>query len=109
MSKYQFILSIQLFSNMDLGTLIYKVDSKVKISEYIASLGERPLRKKYPYTFTLYSIDYFMKYFGIRNIIRYFYLYKSKKLLLLQHNELLSKNQYWLRICLLGLFNYKST
>ena len=45
MSKYQFILSIQLFSNMDLDTLIYKVDSKVKISEYIATLGERLLRK----------------------------------------------------------------
>lgn len=80
MSKYQYIPDIKLFANMDLGATIYKVDMKGRILDYLAVLGERLLRKKNPYTFPLHSIDYRMKYFGIRNIIRYFYIYKSKKL-----------------------------
>lgn len=69
MSKYQYILGIQSFANMDSGASIVKSDRNGDILEYVAISEERLLRKKHPYTFPLHSIDYCMKYFGIKDIM----------------------------------------
>ncbi len=69
MSKYKYILGIQSFANMDSGASIVRADKKGNILDYVAISEERILRKKHPYTFPLHSVDYCMKYFGIKNIM----------------------------------------
>ena len=68
MSKYKYILSIQSFANMDSGASIVKADLEGNLLDYVAISEERLLRKKHPYTFPLHSVDYCMKYFGIKNL-----------------------------------------
>ena len=69
MPKYQYILGIQSFANMDSGASIVKADRNGEVLDYVAISEERLVRKKHPYTFPLHSIDYCMKYFGIKDIM----------------------------------------
>tara|TARA_E500000178_G_scaffold938_2_gene1051 strand:- start:12477 stop:14642 length:2166 start_codon:yes stop_codon:yes gene_type:complete len=53
---------------MDSGASIVRADEGGNLLDYVAISEERLLRKKHPYTFPLHSVDYCMKYFGIKNI-----------------------------------------
>ena len=66
--KNNYLLGIQSFATMDTGACILKFDNKGKILDYIAISEERLLRKKYPYTFPILSIQYCLDYFRIRNL-----------------------------------------
>ena len=60
------ILGIQSYANHDAGASIIQFDEKS--NEYIAISEERLSRKKYEYEFPLLSIDYCLKYFGIKKL-----------------------------------------
>ncbi len=68
MKKLKYILGIQNFANIDSGASIIKCSNDGKILDYIAISEERLIRKKYPYTFPFYSIDYCMNYFKIKKL-----------------------------------------
>ena len=66
--KYKYILGVQSFANMDSGASIVKCNSNGDQLQYVAISEERLIRKKHPYTFPLHSIDYCMRYFGIKDL-----------------------------------------
>ena len=66
--KINYILGIQSFATMDSGACILKFDNSGQILDYVAISEERLLRKKYPYTFPILSIQYCMDYFKIKNL-----------------------------------------
>ena len=68
MKKYRYILGVQCFANMDSGASIIKCSTNGDLLDYVAISEERLTRKKHPYTFPLYSIDYCMRYFTIKDI-----------------------------------------
>ena len=68
MKKIKYILGIQCFSNMDSGAAILKCSTDGDFLDYVAISEERLIRKKFPYTFPLFSIDYCMKYFNLNDI-----------------------------------------
>ena len=68
MKKIKYILGIQCFSNMDSGAAILKCSTDGDFLDYVAISEERLIRKKFPYTFPLFSIDYCMKYFNLKNL-----------------------------------------
>ena len=66
----KYILGIQSFASHDSGASIVKLDTKDNSIEYVCISEERLIRKKYPYTFPIHSINYCMEYFNIKNINR---------------------------------------
>ncbi len=64
----KYILGIQSYANHDSGASIVKLNTKNNSISYVCISEERLIRKKYPYTFPIYSIGYCMEYFGIKNI-----------------------------------------
>ena len=68
MKKFKYILGVQNFANMDSGASIVKFSTDGNVLDYVAISEERLIRKKYPYTFPMFSIDYCMKYFGLNNL-----------------------------------------
>ena len=66
----KYILGIQSFASHDSGASIVRVDTKDNSIKYVCISEERLIRKKYPYTFPLHSINYCMEYFKIKNINR---------------------------------------
>jgi carbamoyltransferase len=68
MKKFKYILGIQNFANMDSGASIIKFSTDGKFLDYVAISEERLIRKKFPYTFPVFSIDYCLKYFGLENL-----------------------------------------
>ena len=66
MKNYYYLLGIQSYANHDSGASIIKVSKNLKKIDYVAISEERLLRKKYPYTFPLHSINYCMEFFGIK-------------------------------------------
>ena len=68
MKEFKYILGIQNFANIDSGASIVKFSSDGTLLDYVAISEERLIRKKYPYTFPMFSLDYCMKYFGLKNL-----------------------------------------
>jgi len=68
MKKFKYILGVQNFANMDSGASIIKFSVDGSILDFVAISEERLIRKKYPYTFPMFSIDYCLKYFGLNNL-----------------------------------------
>ena len=68
MQNFKYILGIQNFANMDSGASIIKFSTDGKFLDYVAISEERLIRKKFPYTFPVFSIDYCLKYFGLKNL-----------------------------------------
>lgn len=66
----KYILGIQSFASHDTGASIVRVDTKDNSIKYVCISEERLIRKKYPYTFPLHSINYCMEHFKIKNINR---------------------------------------
>ena len=66
----KYILGIQSFASHDSGASIVKLDTKDNSMKYVCISEERLIRKKYPYTFPIHSINYCMEYFKIKNINR---------------------------------------
>ena len=64
----KYILGIQSFASHDSGASIVKIDTKDNSIKYVCISEERLIRKKYPYTFPIHSINYCMEYFKIKNI-----------------------------------------
>jgi len=68
MKKFKYILGVQNFANPDSGASIIKFSTDGKLLDYVAISEERIIRKKYPYTFPMFSIDYCLKYFNLKNL-----------------------------------------
>ena len=68
--KYSYILGIQCFATMDSGACIIRANNITKEYDYVAISEKRLIRKKYPYSFPLHSINYCMDHFGIKNLNR---------------------------------------
>ena len=66
----KFILGIQSYASHDSGASIVKLNTIDNSIDYVCISEERLIRKKYPYTFPLHSINYCMEYFKIKNINR---------------------------------------
>ena len=66
----KYILGIQSFASHDSGASIVKLDTKDNSIKYVCISEERLIRKKYPYTFPIHSINYCMEYFNIKSINR---------------------------------------
>ena len=61
-------MGIQSFANQDSGACIIKFSTDGNILDFIAISEERLIRKKYPYSFPVHSIEYCMDYFGISDL-----------------------------------------
>ena len=61
-----YILGIQSYANHDSGASILHYNKKENKLDYVAISEERLLRKKYPYTFPIHSIDYCLNYFNLK-------------------------------------------
>ena len=68
MKNINYLLGIQSYANHDSGASILKINKKKNTTEYVAISEERLIRKKYPYTFPVHSINYCMEYFGLKNL-----------------------------------------
>ena len=66
----KYILGIQSFASHDSGASIVRLDTKDNSIKYVCISEERLIRKKYPYTFPIHSINYCMEFFKIKNINR---------------------------------------
>ena len=66
----KYILGIQSYASHDSGASIVRLDTKDNSMKYVCISEERLIRKKYPYTFPIHSINYCMEYFKIKNINR---------------------------------------
>ena len=66
----KYVLGIQSFASHDTGASIVRLDTKDNSIKYVCISEERLIRKKYPYTFPIHSIDYCMEYFKINNLNR---------------------------------------
>ena len=77
MKNIFYLLGIQSYANHDSGASILKYDSKKNITDYVAISEERLLRKKYPYTFPLHSINYCLKYFNLKNLNKVDYIFSD--------------------------------
>jgi carbamoyltransferase len=66
----KYILGIQSIASHDTGASIVKLDTTDNSIKYVCISEERLIRKKYPYTFPIHSIDYCMEYFKIKNLNR---------------------------------------
>ena len=64
----KYYLGIQSYANHDCGASIVKFNTKSKKIEYVCISEERLIRKKYPYSFPIHSINYCMEYFSIKNL-----------------------------------------
>ena len=62
----KYYLGIQSYANHDCGASIVKFNTKSKKIDYVCISEERLIRKKYPYTFPIHSINYCMEYFHCR-------------------------------------------
>ena len=67
-SDYKYILGMQCFANADSGACIIRTKYDSKDYDYVAISEERLLRKKYPYTFPIHSINYCMERFNIKSL-----------------------------------------
>ena len=68
MKNIFYLLGIQSYANHDSGASILKYDSKKNITDYVAISEERLIRKKYPYTFPVHSMNYCMEYFNLKKL-----------------------------------------
>ncbi len=68
MKKNYYLLGIQSYANHDSGASILKVDKSKNIVDYVAISEERLIRKKYPYSFPIHSINYCMEYFNLKKL-----------------------------------------
>ena len=68
MKKIYYLLGIQSYANHDSGASILKIDDSNDILDYVAISEERLIRKKYPYTFPIHSINYCMEYFNLKKL-----------------------------------------
>ena len=68
MKKFKYILGVQCNANMDSGASIVKFSTDGTLVDYVAISEERLIRKKHPYVFPIFSIDYCMKYFGLGDL-----------------------------------------
>ena len=66
----KYILGIQSFASHDSGASLVRLDTKDNSIKYVCISEERLIRKKYPYTFPIHSINYCLEYFKIKNINR---------------------------------------
>ena len=77
MKDIYFLLGIQSYANHDSGASILKYDKKNNLTDYVAISEERLLRKKYPYTFPIHSINYCMNYFNLKNLSQVDYIFSD--------------------------------
>ncbi len=70
----KYYLGIQSYANHDCGASIVKFDTRSKKIDYVCISEERLIRKKYPYTFPIHSINYCMEYFNIKNLDKINYI-----------------------------------
>lgn len=68
MSKYRYILGIQSFANQDSGASILRYSEDGDVLDYVAISEERLVRKKYPYTFPVHSLNYCMEHYGLDSL-----------------------------------------
>lgn len=68
MKKNYYILGIQSWANHDSGASILKIDKNKNVLDYVAISEERLIRKKYPYTFPVHSMNYCMEYFNLKKL-----------------------------------------
>ena len=68
MKKKYYLLGIQSYANHDSGASILKIDDANNILDFVAISEERLIRKKYPYTFPIHSINYCMEYFDLKKL-----------------------------------------
>ena len=68
------IIGIQSYANHDCGASIVKFDTRSKKIDYVCISEERLIRKKYPYTFPIHSINYCMEYFNLKNLDKINYI-----------------------------------
>jgi carbamoyltransferase len=66
--KYRYILGIQSYANNDSGACIVRFSESGDELDYVAISEERLIRKKYPFSFPLYSVEYCMDHFGIKSL-----------------------------------------
>ena len=66
----KYILGIQSIASHDTGASIVRLDTIDNSIKYVCISEERLIRKKYPYTFPIHSINYCMEYFKIKNLNR---------------------------------------
>lgn len=66
--KYRYILGIQSYASTDSGACIVRFAENGDELDYVAISEERLIRKKYPFTFPLYSLEYCMEHFGIKSL-----------------------------------------
>ena len=66
--KYRYILGIQSYANHDSGACIVRFEESGAELDYVAISEERLIRKKFSYTFPLYSLEYCMDHFGIKSL-----------------------------------------
>ena len=72
-----YILGIQSYANHDSGASILHYNKKENKLDYVAISEERLLRKKYPYTFPIHSIDYCLNYFNLKNLKKIDYIFSD--------------------------------
>ena len=77
MKHIYYLLGIQSYANHDSGASILKYDIKENITDYVAISEERLLRKKYPYTFPIHSINYCLKYFNLEDLNKVDYIFSD--------------------------------
>ena len=77
MKNIYYLLGIQSYANHDSGASILRYDKKKRTTDYVAISEERLLRKKYPYTFPIHSIDYCLKYFNLKNLNKVDYIFSD--------------------------------
>ncbi len=70
----KYYLGIQSYANHDCGASIVKYNTKSKKIDYVCISEERLIRKKYPYTFPIHSINYCMEHFKLKNLNRINYI-----------------------------------
>ena len=73
MSK-KYYLGIQSYANHDTGASIVSFDTKTKKIDYVCISEERLIRKKYPYSFPIHSINYCMEYFNLKSLNKINYI-----------------------------------
>ena len=72
-----YILGIQSYANHDSGASILHYNKKENKLDYVAISEERLLRKKYPYTFPIHSIDYCLNYFNLKDLKKIDYIFSD--------------------------------
>ena len=70
----KYYLGIQSYANHDCGASIVKFNTRSKKIDYVCISEERLIRKKYPYTFPIHSINYCMEYFNLKNLDKINYI-----------------------------------